>query len=33
MAEALVILAYVATFGSVIGYAGWLHLRNRRLGG
>lgn len=31
MAEALVIASYVATIGSVVGYACWLHIRSRRL--
>ena len=31
MAELLVVAAYIATFGGVLGYGVWLHLRRRSL--
>lgn len=31
MAEALVVLSYVAAFGGVVAYAAWLYIRRRKL--
>jgi hypothetical protein len=30
MSEAAVITSYVVTYGSIVAYAAWLHLRHRR---
>lgn len=32
MSEPLVVAAYVVTYGAIIGYAAWLHLRTRAVG-
>lgn len=32
MSEPLVIAAYVVTYGAILVYAGWLHLRSRGAG-
>ena len=29
MSEPLVIAAYVATYGAILGYAAWIHFRQR----
>ena len=31
MSEPLVVAAYIVTYGAILGYAAWLHLRRRAL--